>query len=366
MEIKAAIAREFGADLSIENIQIEEPRENEILVKTVATGVCHTDLAVIAGYLPTPFPVVLGHEAAGIVTKVGSKISKVKPGDNVVITFNVCGTCPSCINGDRAYCHEFFPRNFLANRTDQTSALSKNGEKINGNFFGQSSFASYSICHENNVVKVPNDIPLEMLGPLACGIQTGAGAVMNSMKVNAGSSIVVFGVGSVGLSAVMAAKVVKAKTIIAVDILQERLSKAKDLGATHCIDSSEGDTLTRVKEITGGGVNFSLDTTGIASVIRTAIDSLAHKGVCGVLGASAPGSEVSIDAAEFLSGARRLMSIVEGDAISDEFIPQIIELYKKGEFPFDTLITYYDFDQINTAIKDTHSGKAIKPIVRFN
>jgi len=365
MQIKAAVAREAGKPLSIENINIDEPRANEILVKMVATGICHTDLSVMAGYLPTPLPAVLGHEGAGIVEKVGNGISKVKPGDPVVITFNACGGCPSCQQNDRAYCYEFFPRNFLANRTDGSSSLSANGDAINSNFFGQSSFATHAICHENNIVKVPSDVPLEMLGPLACGIQTGAGSVMNSMKVYEGSSFVVFGAGSVGLSAVMAAKVQKAAINIAVDIKEERLEMAKELGATHTINSSKEDVLEKIKEITGGGANFSLDTTGIPAVIRVATDCLGIKGICGVLGANPPGTEMTLNAFDFLSHGRRLMGLIEGDAVSDEFIPQLIDLYKQGKFPFDKLISYYEFDQINEAIQDTHSGKAIKPIVKF-
>jgi len=365
MQITAAVAREAGQPLSIEKINIEEPRDNEILVKMVATGICHTDLSVVAGYLPTPLPAVLGHEGAGIVEKVGSSISKVKPGDPVVITFNVCGTCPSCSNNDRAYCYEFFPRNFLANRTDGSSSLSADGQLINSNFFGQSSFATHAICHENNVVKVPNDVPLELLGPLACGIQTGAGSIINSMEVYKGSSVVIFGAGSVGLSAVMAARVQEASIIIAADVKPDRLDMALELGATHVVNSSEGDTLEKIMEISGGGVNFALDTTGIPEVIRVATDSLAMKGVCGILGANPPDTEMTLQCFNFLSHGKRLMGLIEGDAISDEFIPQLIELYKQGKFPFDKLVKYYEFDQINEAIHDTHTGATIKPIVKF-
>lgn len=365
MQIKAAVARGAGQPLSIENINLEEPRASEILVKIVATGICHTDLSVIAGYLPTPLPAVLGHEGAGIVEQVGSEITKVKVGDPVVITFNVCGSCPSCQNDDRAYCYEFFPRNFLANRTDGSSALADNNAPINSNFFGQSSFASHAICHENNIVKVPSDVPLELLGPLACGIQTGAGSVMNSMKVYEGSSIVVFGAGSVGLSAVMAAKVQGAKIIIAADVKDERLALAKELGATHIINSAEENALEKIQEISGGGVNFSLDTTGIPAVIRVATDCLGMKGVCGILGANPPDTEMTLQCFNFLSHGRRLMGLIEGDAKSDEFIPQLIDLYKQGKFPFDKLVKFYDFDQINEAIHDTETGATIKPIVRF-
>jgi aryl-alcohol dehydrogenase len=202
------------AAVSIETLDLETPRDTEILVRVIATGVCHTDMVARDGHLPTPQPVVLGHEGAGVVEKVGKSVTKVSVGDHVVMTFNSCGHCHSCNDNAATYCHEFFPRNFFATRADGSSALSKDGERIHGNFFGQSSFATHAVCHERNIVKVPKHAPLELLGPLACGVQTGAGAVINALKVGAGKSFAVFGAGSVGLSAVMAAKVVGATTVM--------------------------------------------------------------------------------------------------------------------------------------------------------
>lgn len=365
MQIKAAVAREKGAKLSIENIEIEDPRDDEILVKVVATGVCHTDLVVRDGMLPTPMPVVLGHEGAGIVEKVGSAVYKVKPGDKVVMTFNSCGTCECCKENAITYCEEFFPRNFFATRTDGSTALSKGDETIYSNFFGQSSFANYALCHELNVVKVPDSSPLEMLGPLACGIQTGAGAVMNALKVSAGKSFAVFGTGSVGLSALMAAKVVGATTIIAVDMNDDRLALARELGATHTINPGKVDATEEIMKITGRGLHFALDTTGIPAVIRSAVMALANKGTCGILGASGPDAELQLNETHFMSGGRRLMGIVEGESNPDIFIPTLIDLYQKGLFPFDKLIKFYEFDAINEAIHDSENGTAIKAILKM-
>lgn len=365
MEIKAAIAREQGGPLTIESVTLESPRSHEILVRVVATGVCHTDLAVLAGHLPTPFPVVLGHEGAGVVEQVGSAISKVKPGDHVVITYNSCGTCPSCADHATSYCHEFFPRNFFATRTDGSSGLSRDGSSIHGNFFGQSSFASHALCHEANVVKVSEALPLELLGPLACGIQTGAGAVMNALKVSAGRSFAVFGTGSVGLSAVMAAKVVGASTIVAVDMNDERLAMARELGATHTFNPGQEKAPEKILELTGFGVDFSLDTTGLPGVIRDAVESLAPRGSCGILGAPAPETEIVLDETHFMSGGRRLMGIVEGESNPDTFIPLLADLYAKGLFPFDRLVKFYNLEQINEAIHDSERGKTIKPIIRM-
>ncbi|MEJ2693209.1 MAG: NAD(P)-dependent alcohol dehydrogenase [Candidatus Thiodiazotropha sp.] len=365
MEIKAAVAREQGAPLTLEPVSLESPRSHEILVRVVATGVCHTDLVVLAGHLPTPFPVVLGHEGAGVVEQVGSAIEKVKPGDHVVMSYNSCGVCPSCNDHATSYCHEFFPRNFFAVRQDGTSGLSRDGALIHGNFFGQSSFATHALCHEANVVKVSETLPLELLGPLACGIQTGAGAVMNALKVSAGRSFVVFGSGSVGLSAIMAAKVVGASTIVAVDMNEERLSLASELGATHTINPSRQKAPERIMEISGHGVDFALDTTGLPAVIRDAVESLAPRGSCGILGAPAPETEIVLDETHFMSGGRRLIGIVEGDANPDTFIPMLAELYTKGLFPFDRLVKFYGLDQINEAIADSENGSTIKPIIRM-
>ncbi|KQT64384.1 MULTISPECIES: NAD(P)-dependent alcohol dehydrogenase [unclassified Aureimonas] len=365
MQIKAAIARQQGMRLSLEAIEIEEPRADEILVKVVAAGVCHTDLVVRDGMLPTPFPVVLGHEGSGIVETVGSAVRKVKPGDRVVMTYNACGQCPSCRKHRLSYCHDFFGRNFLAAREDGSSALSSDGGRINGNFFGQSSFATHAICREINVVKVPDTAPLDLLGPLACGVQTGAGAVMNAMKVQAGDSFAVFGSGAVGLSAVMAARVVGATTIIAVDMNDGRLETARELGATHTLNSARVDATDEILKITGHGIDFALDTTGIAGVIRSAVMSLGTMGTCGIVGASAPDAELKLNETHFMSGGRRLMGIVEGESNSDVFIPILIDLYAQGKFPFDKLVTFYAFDEINEAIHDSKTGKTIKPIVRM-
>ncbi|MBD1549639.1 NAD(P)-dependent alcohol dehydrogenase [Roseibium aggregatum] len=365
MQIRAAIAREKGATLSLENIEIDEPRAGEILVKVAATGVCHTDLVVRDGMLPTPMPVVLGHEGAGVVEKVGGAVTKVKPGDHVVMTFDSCGACPSCREHAITYCHEFFPRNFFATRADGTTALKKNGEVIHSNFFGQSSFATYALCGEANVVKVPDDVELALLGPLACGVQTGAGAVMNALKVSPGKSFAVFGTGSVGLSALMAAKVVGATTIVAVDMNDERLNNARELGATHTINPGKANASEEIMKITGYGVNFALDTTGLPGVIRSAVESLAPMGACGILGASGPEAEIVLNETHFMSAGRKLIGIVEGESNPDVFIPMLIELYRKGDFPFDRLVTFYDFENINDAIRDSEAGRAIKPIVRM-
>jgi len=260
---------------------------------------------------------------------------------------------------------EFFGYNFAGVRADGTSALSKGKEQIHGNFFGQSSFASYALCHPRNVVKVRKDVPLEVLGPLACGVQTGAGAVINALKVGVGDSIAVFGAGSVGLSAVMAARVVGATTIVAVDVNKDRLRLATKLGATHVVNGAERDVAAQVIDITGGGATFTFDTTGLANVVRTAVDSLAPRGTCGIVGASPIGTEVTLDLMFMMASGRKFRGIVEGDATPQVFIPILIDLYTQGRFPFDMLVTFYPFERINDAIHDSETGKVVKPILRM-
>ena len=363
VNVIAAVARQPGAALLLETLSLDAPRADEIRVRVVATGVCHTDLVARDQQLPVPLPVVLGHEGAGIVEQVGSAVTKVAVGDPVVMSFDSCGRCPSCQDHAQSYCHHFVPLNFLAARADGSTALSAGEERVHSHFFGQSSFASHAICHERNVVKVPADAPLELLGPLACGIQTGAGAVLNALKPQAGQSLVVFGVGSVGLSAIMAARLTGVATIIAVDLHASRLALARELGATHTIDGAHQDAKATILAITGYGVDAALDTTGSARIVRQAVESLAPRGVCGIVGAS--NQEVALDLSQLMSAGRSVRGIVEGESTPDVLIPRLIELYRQGRFPFDRLIRIYPFEQINQAIEDSERGETIKAIVRM-
>ena len=365
MKIKAAVTRAKASPMSLESIDLADPRDDEILVRVVATGVCHTDIAMRDQTYPVPQPIVLGHEGAGVVEKVGRGITKVAVGDHVVMSYNSCGHCDSCNEHAPNYCHDFFGHNFAGVRSDGTSPLSKDGETIHGNFFGQSSFANFALCHERNIVKVAKDAPLELLGPLACGIQTGAGAVINALKVGPGRSLAVFGAGSVGLSAVMAARAVGATTIIAVDVVADRLTMAKELGATHAINPKGADTVAEIMKITGAGVDFAFESTGLPAVIRNAMDSLAPRGTCGIVGASSLDTEITLNAMHLMTAGRSIRGIVEGDSNPDVFIPQLIDLHRQGRFPFDKLVTFYPYDKLNQAIEDAEAGRAIKPIVRM-
>jgi len=361
--VAAAVIRRRGGPFRIESLRLDAPRADEAVVRIVATGMCHTDLLIRDD--PGPGPIVLGHEGAGVVERVGAEVDKVRRGDHVVLSFLSCGRCRFCLSGRPANCDGPGIDNFSGTRPDGTTSLHDGRSPVRGRFFAQSSFATYAIAHQRNMVKVSKRVPLELLGPLGCGIQTGAGAVMNSLGVSTGASLAVFGAGAVGLAAILAARIVGATTIIAVDIVPSRLVLARELGATHAIDSRKGDPAESVREIAENGVDYALDTTGRPEVIRKAVEALGVRGTCGILGASPEGAKLNADIGDILGGAKRILGIIEGDSVPEIFIPRLIELYRQGRFPFDRLIRFYRLDEINQAAKDSEAGMTIKPVLRM-
>jgi aryl-alcohol dehydrogenase len=365
MQTKAAVLRTASGPFNVEELTLNEPDDNQILVRIVATGMCHTDLAVRDQLMPLPLPIVLGHEGAGIVERVGKNIKKVVPGDHVVLSYSTCGLCHNCLAGEHLSCEQAFMMNFGGRLADGKCSLHAEDEDIGSNFFGQSSFSNYALSYERNTVKVTKDVPLELLGPLGCGIQTGAGSVLNALKPPPGSSFAVFGSGAVGLSAVMGAVVAGCTTIIAVDIKDNRLELAKELGATHTINAANEDPASKISSITGGrGVKYLLETSGNEKVLEQALWSLAMGGVAGIVGAPAMGATLNLNISHMLMN-RTLRGIIEGASNSDIFIPTLIELYQQGRFPFDSLIKFYNLDEINQAADDSESGVTIKPVIRM-
>ena len=365
MLTKAAVAVGKGEALQIRNIRLDEPKAGEVLVKIAGTGICHTDLIVKNAQFPVTYPIVLGHEGSGIVEKVGAGVTSLQPGDHVVVTFSSCGHCKNCHDAKSYACEDFFQLNFGGKQLDGTTRLTTEDNEEVSTFFGQSSFANFVVAAERNIVKVDNDVPIELLGPLACGIQTGCGAVMNKLKPEPGSSMVVFGCGSVGLSAVMAGKVVGCTTIIAVDVQDSRLELAMELGATHAINPMKVDSVEEIRKITRVGANYTLETSGRAEVLRQAVDSLASLGTCAVIGAPPIGTEVSLDI-KTIRQERTITGVVEGSSQPNVFIPQMIDLYKHGKLPFDKLVTFYKLEDINEAIEDTEKGTTIKAVITFS
>jgi aryl-alcohol dehydrogenase len=310
---------------------------------------------------------VLGHEGAGVVEAVGPGVTKVVPGDHVVLTFASCGHCRACIEAEPAYCHSQWPLNFGCTPTDGSTYLADDGGlPVHGGFFGQSSFATYAIASERNAIKVRRDVPLELLGPLGCGIQSGAGAVLNEFRLAPGQSIAVFGAGSLGLSAVMAARLAGAGRIIAIDRHAHRLDLARELGADAVVLAREEPVTAAVMKETPAqeGVDFVLDTTGALAVMHGAIDVLAPRGTCGFVTSPWSGEELGVAVQKLLLG-RKIRGIVEGNSNPDIFIPRLIDLYMKGLFPFDRLVRFYPFAAINTAIHDSETGETVKPVVKM-
>ncbi len=366
MKTEAAVSREGQPAPALESLEIEAPRAGEVLVRIVASGICHTDLGAHAGMgggAMTPKPVVLGHEGAGVVEEIGEGVASLAVGDHVVMSGASCGVCPSCRHNAPSYCHDMLRRNFGGQRPDGSTALSKAGERVHSHFFGQSSFSRYSLAPEPTCVKVPKDVPLEIVAPMGCGVITGSGAVINSLGVGAGETIAIFGVGGVGLSAVMAARLVGASRIIAVDVLPDRLTLAAELGATDVVDSSQGDAVGAIREITGHGVNYSFNTTSVPDVWTAALDCLTMQGVAGFV--TAPRGPWAPAMFPMLAGGKAMKGILGGDAAPQLFIPMLVDYYRQGRFPLDRLIRTYAFEDIGQAFADTGSGRAIKPVLRM-
>lgn len=353
--IQAAVLRKKGRPLNIESLELEGPRDDEVLVRIVASGVCHTDIDFCDTWNAADGPAVLGHEGAGVVEQVGRRVKGVSPGDHVVLSYQSCGHCFQSRSGHPTDCERFYEANFGFQRLDGSNAMHRSG--VLGHFFGQSWFASHALATKRNLVKVPEDLPLEVLAPLGCGLQTGAGTVINSLKVPKGASIAVFGTGAVGLAAVMAARIVGAKPIIGVDIRPKRLELATELGATHVIDNRREDVAAGITDITGKGLDYVLEITGSRKMHRLAIDVLGPGGTVALL-TRGTGTNA-------LPEGRKTIGIIQGDAVPQRFIPKLIALYRAGRFPFDRLERFYNFSEINKAIADAKSGEIMKPVLRI-
>lgn len=361
----AAVVAEAGGEFQLQNAELDDLREHEVLVRVTAVGLCHTDLSARAGHFGLAFPLVLGHEAAGVVSAVGANVTRVAPGDQVALTFTSCGTCRHCRGGHPAYCLTWVPDNLFngGRRADGSATITVGGEPITGRFFGQSSLGKEAVVDERALVKVAADLPAHLLAPLGCGVQTGAGTVMNILRPEPGAGIAVFGSGAVGLSAVMAAALSPAASIIAVDVVRSRLDLALELGATAVVDASQEDVTARLAELTGGrGLDNAVDTTANPSVTRTAVDSLATFGTLAVVGAPPPGTDVGIDLQDLLVG-RRIVGVTEGDSEPESFIPTLAELVRAGRLPLERIVQTFSFEEVNAAAAAAEDGSVIKPVL---
>lgn len=379
MKITAAVLRSPESPFELETLNLGEPGPNEVLVKLVASGMCHTDLSMREPHRPTPYPVVLGHEGAGRIEALGPGVVGLEVGQPVVLSYTACGSCQRCLIGQPTYCESMWGLNFGCCRPDGSTALSAPGEAsspadqevVGSHFFGQSSFATHCVAPVSSVVPVDEEAPLELLGPLGCGVQTGAGAVLNVFDPDPGQSLVVFGCGAVGLSAVLAAAAAGCDPIVGVDVHPGRLETALRLGATHVVDGTAADPEggsavvgAIMDATTGRGADFAFDAVGASGTLESAVACLAHRGTCGFVAAGGPEQTATISPRHLLSG-RTLTGILEGDSVPRVFIPQLIDMHRQGRFPFDELITMFSFAEIAQAEEASRSGEVIKPVLRM-
>lgn len=363
MKIEAAISRRGAASPRIETLDLDAPRADELLVRIVATGICHTDIACHSGHgMPVPDPVVLGHEGAGVVEAIGDAVTGFEVGDHVVLSGNSCGVCNSCHAARPMYCRDGLKLTFSAVRTDGTSPMSQNGSPVAGAFFGQSSFATHTVASVRSATKVPQDAPLPLLGPLGCGMITGAGSVLEALKVEAGESIAIFGAGNVGLAAVMAARIAGARRIAVVDISPERLALAETLGATDALPGGT-DAGNLLREVSPEGFRYALNTVTAPAVHMQAVECLAKEGVAGFVARAA--GEFAPPMTRMLTGGQSLKGILGGNAVPQLFIPKLIDFWRRGAFPFDRLVTQFEFGRIGEAWDAFGGGAVIKPVVRM-
>jgi aryl-alcohol dehydrogenase len=358
--ITAAVSRPGLPAPVLESVELEEPRADEILVRIVATGICHSDINCHAGRIPVPQPIVLGHEGAGIVERVGVGVAGLEPGDHVVLSGGSCGICPSCRSARPTYCREAMRVAFGGARLDGTSPVSQGGTPIAASFFGQSSFATYAIAPARTAVKIPRDVPLELMAPLACGVITGAGSVLQALALRPGQSIAVFGTGGVGLSAIMAARLAGGSRIVAVDVNPARLELARELGATDTVLAGDG-TDAGLRDVLPEGFDLSFVTADQPVVYTSALGCLAPEGTMGFV--AGPRGDWTPDLGFVLSGGRRIQGIIGGSANPHTFIPAMIEYWRQGRLPFDRMVERYDFADIATAWSATSSGAVVKPVL---
>lgn len=365
MATEAAVVSAASGPFTLEPIELSAPRQDEVVVELEASGMCHADLAAQAGHIPFPLPAVLGHEGVGRVVALGSGVSDFALGDRVVISFSWCGHCSACLGGTPVYCQHWPVLNLVGgSRLDGSSTVSHPGQSLHGHFFGQSSFSRRIIAAAHSLVRVPDDVPASVLAPLGCGVQTGVSAVTSVLRPGPGARVAVFGVGAVGLSAIMGLAITGATEIIAVDIHPKRLALARELGATVTIDASGGDVAEQIASCTGkAGLNGAIETSGDLGSLRTAIASLAPSGICVVIGVPRAGETVDVDVVNLVARGLRIVGTNQGDAVPRTFIPQLIELYRRGRLPVDKITTCFPFAEINQAAAASLNGSVIKPVL---
>lgn len=356
--VRAALATRPGAPFDIDTVELDGPRDDELLVRVVASGVCHTDVAAVGRLTPERAPMVFGHETAGVVEAIGRRVAIVRPGDHVVLSYRSCRQCRECLAGFPGYCAHFRALNFAGTRPDGSTTMRRGGEPVYGSYFGQSGFASHVLAYEDNTVIVDDALDLAVLAPFGCGAQTGAGTVLEVLRPGPAESFVVFGAGSVGIAALLAARAAGLESVIAVDPDPSRRRVAGELGASAVLDPASDDVVAAIGELTGGGASTALDTSGNPEAVATAIRSLRPRGRLALVNGA-----VAIEEPSITTGGRSIIGVIEGNADPMTFVPRLIEMWRAGSFPYDRIERRYRLEEINTAVADAHNGTTVKAVL---
>jgi len=361
--MKAAVFHGPNLPLSIEDVELDKPQDREVLIKTVASGVCHSDLHFVDGFYPYPAPAVLGHEAAGIIEEVGRQVTYVKPGDHVICCLSVfCGNCEQCMSGHPNRCS-----NKQATQRDPKDKprISQKGKMVN-QFLDISSYCEKMLLHENAVVKIREDLPLDRAALIGCGVMTGVGAVLNTAKIEPGSTVAVFGAGGVGLAAIQGARIAGARKIIAIDMFEGKLAMAKRLGATDTVDASSSDPVDEIRKITGGGVDYSFEAIGLKKVAEQAFNALKPGGTATVIGMIPVGQKVEMDGYMFLT-ERKLQGSNMGSNRFRIDMPRYIDFYMQGRLKLDEMISRRGkLEDVNEAFRAMKAGEVARTVLMFN
>ena len=374
MDVRAAVAHQAGQPLTIETVQLEGPREGEVLVEIKATGICHTDEFTLSGGDPEGlFPTILGHEGAGVVVDVGPGVSSVAKGDHVIPLYTPeCRTCEYCLNPKTNLCQAIRTTQGQGLMPDGSSRFSLGGEKLY-HYMGCSTFANYTVLPEIALAKVRKDAPFDKICYIGCGVTTGLGAVMNTAKVEPGANVVVFGLGGIGLNVIQGARLVGADKIVGVDINPNKRAMAEKFGMTHFVNPAEfgptkagDDLVAHLVEVTGGGADYSFECIGRVDTMRQALEC-THKGwgVSVIIGVAGAGQEISTRPFQLVTG-RTWMGTAFGGARGRTDVPKIVDWYMDGKIEIDDLITHtLPLDDINDAFDLMHAGKSIRSVVTF-
>ena len=360
--MKAAVLREVGKPLLIEDVQVSKPGPHEVLIQTSAAGVCHSDLHFQNGSYFYPMPAVLGHESAGVVEQVGAEVRYVAPGDHVITCLSVfCGHCDYCLRGRPALCQ----KEGLRRAPDAEPRLHQDGEPMN-QFLDLSSYAEQMLVHENAVVKVTKDMPLDRAALVGCGVTTGLGAVLNSAAVPAGSSVAVIGCGGVGLSAIQGARIAGAARIVAVDMVDSKLELARTFGATDTVNGSDGEAVAKVKDMTDGGVEYAFEAIGLKVTAEQAFAMIRPGGTATIIGMIPLGQTVEVPGVDFLSEKKLQGSLMGGASFRVE-MPRYVDLYLQGRLNLDDLVSQrLKLEQVNKAFEDMERGEVARSVIVFD